>query len=58
MNDQEVFEEAVKTKEEKLSQLISKIKKEHSYENPEIISVNISGGSEEYLKWISDCVER
>ena len=29
----------------------------HSYELPEIVEVNVEGGSDAYLKWISDSVK-
>jgi periplasmic divalent cation tolerance protein len=32
------------------------IKENHSYEVPEIISVEISKGSKEYLKWLDNCL--
>lgn len=36
----------------KLSSIIELVKKIHSYEVPEIISLPIIGGNSEYLKWI------
>ena len=44
----------IKTLKEKFEKLSSKIKEEHSYDNPEIISFEISQGSEEYLKWVKE----
>lgn len=42
----------VKTSGEKFSVLEKKIKKEHSYDVPEIIALPILTGSKEYLNWI------
>ena len=42
----------VKSKERLLDKLINLIKKNHSYKNPEIISIPITKGSEEYLNWV------
>jgi periplasmic divalent cation tolerance protein len=41
-----------KTKEGLLEDLISLVKETHSYEIPEIISVPVAGGSEDYLNWL------
>ena len=43
----------VKTIEEKVKEIIKKVKSLHSYENPCIIHLPIKGGSEDYLKWLS-----
>lgn len=42
-----------KTIEENTDEIIKKIKKIHSYDNPSIVFLDINSGSEEYLKWIS-----
>ena len=42
----------LKTRKDLLPVLINKIKSLHSYDVPEIISVPIIGGSEEYLLWL------
>lgn len=44
----------LKTTEEKVEKLISRIRELHSYENPAIITLPVEKGSESYLKWISD----
>ncbi len=41
-----------KTRGELLGRVTAAIKSVHSYENPEIISVAIDGGSPDYLHWI------
>lgn len=44
----------LKTREDKLDELIKRVRQLHSYENPEIVAVPILKGSAEYLKWIDD----
>tara|TARA_B100001964_G_C14261666_1_gene615905 strand:+ start:11277 stop:11588 length:312 start_codon:yes stop_codon:yes gene_type:complete len=44
----------IKTKEDILKELINRIKKIHSYVNPEIIALPIIDGSEDYLNWIGE----
>ncbi len=47
----------VKTSLERLDALIKKVKEIHSYNVPEIIALNIDGGSEDYLRWLDSCVK-
>lgn len=47
----------VKTQVESFVRVRDAIKELHSYELPECIMIPVEGGSEEYLKWISDNVE-
>ena len=42
----------MKTRQDKLDELISSIKQLHSYDIPEIISVPLGKSSEDYLRWI------
>jgi periplasmic divalent cation tolerance protein len=42
----------VKTRESLLPDIIKSVKKNHSYDIPEIIALPVVGGSEEYLDWI------
>lgn len=42
----------VKSKKEKLSQVIKLVKSLHSYEVPEIIALPIIAGDKSYLRWI------
>jgi len=42
----------IKTKAEKIENLIAKIKGLHSYSVPEIISLPVLEGNKEYLTWI------
>ena len=51
-NDSEVLC-LFKTKKELLDELKSAIIKLHPYEVPEIIYLDLEGGSKNYLKWIS-----
>ena len=44
----------IKSRIEKLPELIRLVKKEHSYEVPEIIAVPILAGSPDYLKWLDE----
>jgi periplasmic divalent cation tolerance protein len=41
-----------KTKKSKVEQIVSLVKKLHSYDTPEIIALPITGGSLDYLDWI------
>ncbi len=47
----------IKTKAEKIKELIERVKKIHSYSVPEIISLPILEGNKEYLKWIGDSLK-
>ncbi len=47
----------IKTKTELFSEVKEKITQLHPYEVPEIISVNISEGSDNYLQWINNCTK-
>lgn len=47
----------IKTKNELFSEVKEKITQLHPYEVPEIISVNISEGSDNYLQWINNCTK-
>lgn len=41
-----------KTKKKMLKEIITLVKKIHSYEVPEIIALPVIGGNKNYLKWI------
>jgi len=45
-----------KTKFSKFNELKKQVKKNHSYEVPEIIALPIIAGNKEYLKWIDESV--
>lgn len=44
----------VKSRNSLLTPLSAKVREMHSYEVPEIIALPITGGSEDYLKWIRE----
>ena len=44
----------MKTQAALLQQLVEVVKKHHPYDEPEVISLPISGGSSSYIKWIHD----
>ena len=44
----------VKTKWDKYDRIAEVIKKQHSYEVPEILAINIEKGDESYLSWIRE----
>ncbi len=46
----------VKTKESLLPEVTKLVKKMHSNEVPEIISLPIIGGNEDYLRWLGESV--
>ena len=44
----------MKTQAALLQQLVDTVKSHHPYDEPEVISLPISGGSRSYLQWIHD----
>ena len=44
----------IKTITNKINDIIKRVKEIHSYQVPEIIWINLSGGSEDYLNWLSE----
>jgi periplasmic divalent cation tolerance protein len=53
IDDAREWQLVIKTTSERLSALEAHIKENHSYDTPEITVTEISGGSREYLDWIS-----
>lgn len=47
----------IKTKKEKAIEVIERIKELHSYEVPEVISIPIISGYDNYLAWIEESVK-
>ncbi len=47
-----------KTTEHRTEELIEAIGEAHSYDTPEIIVTPLAGGTERYLRWLSDEVEK
>ena len=56
-NDREVLM-LVKSSRALLDDIIEIVKKNHSYEVPEIIALPVSGGSPDYLDWIEEETSR
>ncbi len=48
----------IKTREDRFNQLEKRIKELHPYTVPEIIAMPIVRGSQDYLKWIDETLER
>jgi periplasmic divalent cation tolerance protein len=46
-----------KTTEDRMPQLIEKVKSLHSYECPCIVSIPVSGGNQAFLDWIAEEVK-
>jgi periplasmic divalent cation tolerance protein len=46
----------IKTTERRLAALQKEIKRLHSYDVPEFLVLNVSGGSNAYLSWLCDSV--
>ena len=44
----------LKSKEERLEELMARVRELHSYENPAITSFRVLKGSEDYLRWIGE----
>jgi periplasmic divalent cation tolerance protein len=45
---------AIKTTADRCSELEGHIKAHHPYETPEIVRIEITGGSKQYLDWIDE----
>lgn len=48
----------IKTRREHVPQLIEFVKKNHSYEVPELIELPINSGNPDYLSWIDSIVKQ
>lgn len=46
----------IKTTQKRVKAVEMTVKELHSYELPEFISIEIEGGSKEYLEWLEECV--
>lgn len=44
----------IKTAGGRLAEIISQIKKIHSYSVPEIVAIKVEGGNREYLHWVEE----
>ena len=47
-----------KSSQDRLPRIYELLRREHPYELPELVSVPISGGSPEYLRWIEESLRR
>ncbi|GAB6947095.1 divalent-cation tolerance protein CutA [Vulcanisaeta sp. JCM 16161] len=48
----------IKSRRDRLNDLVRSIREKHPYKVPEIIALPIIGGLNEYLKWIDETLER
>jgi periplasmic divalent cation tolerance protein len=48
----------IKTNAEAREELIETVKKNHPYEVPEVVFMEIHSGNEQYLRWIDDSIAR
>ena len=46
----------VKTTDDRLDDVVAAIRGVHSYDTPEIIALPVVGGSDAYLRWVSEVV--
>lgn len=46
----------LKSKMDKLDDIITMVKRMHSYQVPEIIALPIVGGAEDYLQWMEESI--
>jgi periplasmic divalent cation tolerance protein len=46
----------IKTTRSRLGELEKRVRRLHSYEVPEMLTLQIAEGSEPYLKWLDECV--
>ena len=53
VEDEEAFI-IVKTLKEKVPAIVKRVKEIHSYQVPEIIALEITEGSEDYLRWLRE----
>ncbi|MCP3802743.1 divalent-cation tolerance protein CutA [Allokutzneria sp. A3M-2-11 16] len=53
--DQE-WQLVIKTAEERMEELSKHVRAHHSYEVPELVAVPITGGSQDYLDWVTEQV--
>ena len=56
VHDEPEWKLAIKTTARRCAELERHIRANHPYEMPEIVRVEIAGGSAEYLGWIDTCV--
>ena len=54
-NEKEVLV-MLKTKKENINKIEKEVRRRHSYEVPEIISIPITAGSKRYLEWLDGAI--
>ena len=47
----------IKSTDDRLNDLIARVRQLHSYKNPEVIAIKVEDGSSEYLDWVSSSVK-
>ncbi|HEX2024124.1 MAG TPA: divalent-cation tolerance protein CutA [Acidimicrobiales bacterium] len=47
----------IKTTDERLDAVVAAVGEAHSYDTPEIIAVPVVGGSEAYLRWVTEVTD-
>ena len=57
VHDEPEWRLAIKTRADKYAELEQHIRAHHTYATPEIVCVEIAGGSQEYLAWIDECTK-
>ena len=57
VEDEPEWRLVIKTRADRFAELEQFIKAHHPYETPEIVRIDITDGSEAYLRWIDDCVK-
>ncbi|MDB4371526.1 divalent-cation tolerance protein CutA [Mariniblastus sp.] len=48
---------SIKTTQAKVAKITESIKTLHNYELPQILSIPVSGGNDDYLKWVAAHIE-
>jgi periplasmic divalent cation tolerance protein len=54
VQDEQEWQCWIKTSTDRLDALTEHIKKNHSYDVPEVVALSIVGGSADYLSWITN----
>lgn len=57
VHDEPEWRLVIKTRADRYAEVEQFIKTHHAYQIPEIIQVDITGGSGDYLRWIDACIE-
>jgi len=57
VHDEPEWRLVVKTRVDRYADVEQFIKTHHTYDTPEIVQVDLAGGSADYLSWIDTCLE-